>query len=631
MSDDTVSFGPVAEHLESSGGTRLRKRGRRSRRTIATAVGGLGVVAVGGVCLWAWQAYFAQGAQPSEALPSGTLAYVSIDLDPPGKQKLEALDFLRKFPAAEKELGLDSDDDVRRSIFEELASGESCDSLKYADDIEPWIGERAAVAVVQQARLEPVVVLQVEDAGGLGAGLDALLDCASSGDQGLGYVIDGDWAVLARTEKVARQVVDDAGKATLADDAEFQEVTGEAGEAGIVTLYAAADAGPALLQEIEDNPDSYYFLPMLTTGLNPMSSLVGIGMMPLMYGFQDFEGEFAESGAEEYYPPELTKAEQKLLNEGYEHFEELTEAEREELFEAERKIMEKHNGGEMAFEEFPEEEFSEEDYPRPEVPEELQRALEDFSGLGGVVRFKDGGVELELVSDRLEGTFGNMFDGRSGDDIVSDLPDDTAFAFGAGFSDGWGNEAIAQLFPDFQFTGQTPKEMLADFEKASGLEVPGDIETLGGDHLAIAAGQGFDPVNVFESPAQLPVGVRITGDPEKIEAVLTKIRAALPARDAKLLLSRRVGDDVLVGANADYLAEVAEAGRLGDSEQFRAVVPNADEATSVLFVNFDVGDWFVKMSSDGDRANAKPLEALGFTVWADGDRERTLARLTVED
>jgi hypothetical protein len=626
MSDDTVSFGPVAEHLESSGGRRLRRGSRRGRRAVATVAGGLGVVAVGGAALWAWQAYFAQGPQPSEALPSSTLAYVSIDLDPPGRQKLEALSFLRKFPAAEKELGLDTDDDVRRSIFEEFASGESCDSLKYADDIEPWIGERAALAVVQQTRLEPVVVLQVGDADGLGRGLDALLDCASDGGQELGYVVDGDWAVLGRSEKVARQVVDDADQGTLAEDQEFQDLTGQAGESGIVTLYAAADAGPALLQELDDNPNAYYLLPMLTTGFNPMSSLVGIGTMPLMYGVHD--AGYAESEAEVYYPPELTKAEQKLLNEGYRNYDELTKAQRDELFEAEQRIMEKYsNDEETGVEAYPEEDFA-----QPEVPDELRQALADFSGLGGVVRFNDGGVELELVSDRLEGTFGNLFDGKAGDDIVVGLPADTAFAFGAGFSNGWADDALAQLFPDVQFTGQTPAEMLADFEKASGLDVPGDIESLGGENLAIAAGEGFDPFTVFESPVQLPVAARITGDPDKIEAVLAKIRAALPAADAKLLLTRRVGDDVLVGANPGYLAELAKAGRLGDSESFRAVVPDADDATSVLFVNFDVGDWFVKMmSSDKDRANARPLESLGFTVWADGGRERTLARLTVAD
>jgi hypothetical protein len=62
------------------------------------------------------------------------------------------------------------------------------------------------------------------------------------------------------------------------------------------------------------------------------------------------------------------------------------------------------------------------------------------------------------------------------------------------------------------------------------------------------------------------------------------------------------------------------------------VVPDADDATSVFFINFDAGDWLVKMmESDKDRANAKPLDALGFTVWADGDRERTFARLTTQD
>jgi hypothetical protein len=632
MSDDTVSFGPAAEHLESSGGTRLRGGGRRSRRTVVTVVGGLGVVAAGGAALWAWQAYFAQGPQPSEALPSSTLAYVSIDLDPPGQQKLEALGFLRKFPAAEKELGLDTDDDVRRSIFEEFASGESCDSLKYADDIEPWIGERAALAVVQQTRLEPVVVLQVKDADALGRGLDALLECASDGGGELGYVVDGDWAVLARSESVARRVVDDADKNTLADDQEFQEMTGEAGEPGIITLYAAADAGPALLQEIDDHPNSYYFLPMFTSAFNPMSSLLSAGLMPLAYGSPDFEAEYAESGVEEYSPPELTKAEEKLLDEGWQRFEKMSEAERTSFLKTEQKIMERHYGGEFSEEEPFVDEYSEEDFPQPEVPGELRQALEEFSGLGGVVRFNDGGVELELVSDRLEGTFGNLFDGEAGDDLVSSLPDDTAFAFGAGFADGWADDAIAQLFPAYQFTGQSPAEMLADFEKATGLDVPGDVESLGGDNVALAAGEGFDPFTYLGSPEGLPVAARITGDPDRIEAVLTKIRAALPAADAKLLLSRRVDDDVLVSANAGYLAELATPGSLGDSQRFRAVVPNPDEATSVFFVNFDAGDWFVKMmSSDEERANATPLESLGFTVWADGDSERTLARLTVED
>jgi hypothetical protein len=52
----------------------------------------------------------------------------------------------------------------------------------------------------------------------------------------------------------------------------------------------------------------------------------------------------------------------------------------------------------------------------------------------------------------------------------------------------------------------------------------------------------------------------------------------------------------------------------------------------VFFVNFDAGDWLVRtMGSASDRKDAEPLEALGYTTWADGDRERTLVRLSVED
>jgi len=49
-----------------------------------------------------------------------------------------------------------------------------------------------------------------------------------------------------------------------------------------------------------------------------------------------------------------------------------------------------------------------------------------------VVRFEDGGGELEMVSDRLDGTLTGVADGEAGDDLMSELPDDTAIAFGAG-------------------------------------------------------------------------------------------------------------------------------------------------------------------------------------------------------
>lgn len=89
---------------------------------------------------------------------------------------------------------------------------------------------------------------------------------------------------------------------------------------------------------------------------------------------------------------------------------------------------------------------------------------------------------------------------------------------------------------------------------------------------------------------------------------------------------------MLVGANAAYLDQLAEGGDLGGTARFRDVAPSAADAMSVLFVDFDAGDWLVETTgNDRDRADAEPLDALGDTRWADGDRERTLLRLTIED
>ena len=49
---------------------------------------------------------------------------------------------------------------------------------------------------------------------------------------------------------------------------------------------------------------------------------------------------------------------------------------------------------------------------------------------------------------------------------------------------------------------------------------------------------------------------------------------------------------VAIGPNDDYLAEILGDGGLGDSEAFRNVVREAEQAGAIVFVNFDAGgDW----------------------------------------
>jgi hypothetical protein len=85
-----------AAPTETSGG----RGGRRAWWIAGGAVALLGV----GAGAWAALGFFQQGAQPAEALPSTTVAYLSIDLDPAGGQKIDAFRTLNKFPAFKDEV-----------------------------------------------------------------------------------------------------------------------------------------------------------------------------------------------------------------------------------------------------------------------------------------------------------------------------------------------------------------------------------------------------------------------------------------------------------------------------------------------------------------------------------------------
>lgn len=276
--------GPVTEQLHTGAGGPIppegggKGRGARRGLIIGLVVGALALIGGGGV--WAWMAYFKQGPQPAEALPDSTLAYFSVDLDPSGEQKIEALKTLRKFPGFKENVGLDTDDDVRERIFEEMQKSGTCTELDYGDDVEPWLGDRAAVAVVDlgNEHPDPVFVLQVKDQDKAEDGLNKLVNCGNeaggeSEDLG-GYAFNGDWVVLAETEDIAQDVVDDAEKNSLKDDDTYQKWTEAVGDPGVVNLYASEKAGEALVE------------------FTPIMEEIGTGADPeeMKAALEDFEG-----------------------------------------------------------------------------------------------------------------------------------------------------------------------------------------------------------------------------------------------------------------------------------------------------------------------------------------------------
>jgi hypothetical protein len=525
---------PGTEYLEQGGGAPLGREpssgGRRKAVLAGTAVVGLAAVGAG---VWAAASFFATGAQPAEALPASTIGYASVDLDPSGGQKLEAFRMLDKFPAFEEEIGLDADDDIKRRIFEEAGLADTCDGLDYAKHVEPWLGDRAAVAAVDLGKEQPVPVgiLEVTDADAAAGGLDKLRECA---DEQAGWTIDGDWAVVAETEALAREVVSETAEGNLADDSTYRQRMEEVGEAGVANLYVAAEAGQHLADYFEH--------------------LVPFGEM----------GPGAPSG----------------------------------------------------------------------LPDEVTQGMRGFKGMAATLRFDDGALEFEAVSEAATMQQGGFIATDAGDDVLASLPEDTAAAIGIGFEDGWAQRYLDQVTAQLGGGPQADK-LIAQAEMWTGLELPEDVETLLGDSTVLAVGADFDP-EVFEnSPdgSDVPIGLKMKGDPEAIERVLDKIRGRIGPASSGPLGSSSEGDVVVVGPNADYRARMVGDGGLGDSETFRDVVRESERAGGIVFVNFDAGDGWLDALAEEDpeaKENLAPLDAFGASTWQDGDTSHAMVRLTTD-
>ena len=563
--DGPQGSGP--EYLEHGRGGPLEPRSTPSRNRRPLLIAGGAIVALGvvGGAVWAVTSYLGTGPQPAEALPASTLGYASIDLDPSASQKIEAVTMLRKFPAIKKELGLDTGDDLRRKLFDLVQDDVDCKSLDYGDDIEPWIGSRAAVAAVDTGddQPTPVLVLQVTDEDAAQKGLAEIQSCAPAGDNSGGgsdnggsdelggWAINDGWVVVAETDKLASTVAADAAESSLADDSDFQSWSDQVGDAGIINLYAAPAAGRYLADNLGE------FGPMLGGGSGSASS-----------GSCTSDSE----------------------------------------------------GSETCLEDMPS--------PSSDVPDEVSDALKDFKGMAATVRFDDGALELEVAGDpgvSQKGLYGT----DAGDDVLATLPADTAAALGVGLDKGWFTDLVEQLG---SYGGaSSPAELLAELSDSSGLDLPGDAETLAGESFSLSVGSDFDPETAFNSGdgSDVPVAAKVKGDSDAIAGVLDKVRGQLGPQE-NVLGSDSDGDLTVIGPDADYRSEVLKDGGLGDTDAFQNVVREAGDASAIFFVNFDAGDWLVKVAS-GDQEltdNLEPLEGLGLSAWQEDDAGHAVLRLT---
>jgi hypothetical protein len=211
-------------------------RGGGKRRLAAIGIGVVAVAGIGVGAAFAAGAFGGSGAQPDGLVPATAVGYVSVDLDPSLGQKVDALRFLRKFPAAKASLG--STDDLRKWVFEQATKDDaSLSQLSYDRDVKPWIGDRFGLAVVPGATAgaEPsvVVVIQVSDEGKASAGLKKLIKDPSDGT----CAVAKGYAVCAETPAILSTVQAAAAKHSLADDPNFKSDVSSAGSRGIALAW----------------------------------------------------------------------------------------------------------------------------------------------------------------------------------------------------------------------------------------------------------------------------------------------------------------------------------------------------------------------------------------------------------
>ncbi len=212
---------------------------RRRRPWILGVAAAVLLLLFGGGGLVAYQALNGGGVQPEQVLPADAVAFYKIDLNPSASQKIDAARLLHRLPQLG---GLTGSGDWRRQLFQALLQdGELPDGISYDRDLKPWLGERAAVAVLPQqsgAADVPVLVLQCSDAG---KARTALANFNVVG--GLSFYRG--YAVLAPSQAIADQAVTGAKSLSLAADPDYRADFRQLGGSGIAAGWADLGAlGP---------------------------------------------------------------------------------------------------------------------------------------------------------------------------------------------------------------------------------------------------------------------------------------------------------------------------------------------------------------------------------------------------
>ncbi len=215
-----------------------------SRPGLLIALAVVAALVIGGGAWAATRMLGGGGDQPASALPEETAVYLQLDINPSVGQKIAAVRFFQGLD--DEVLQTLREGDIRQQAFEWMAEEEEAfASIDYAEDIEPWLGDRLALGVIPNGSDEPYVgiALQVKDEDAANDGLTLLQQATNSaGGEGAGvdWYFHGDYVVLSTTEAIdSLQSMTEAG--SLADKETFSGDMDALGDEGVVSAWVDAE------------------------------------------------------------------------------------------------------------------------------------------------------------------------------------------------------------------------------------------------------------------------------------------------------------------------------------------------------------------------------------------------------
>ncbi len=224
---------------------------KRSRRGwIIGSVVAVAVLILAGGGFAAYGFISGGGAQPEEVVPAEAVAFVKIDLDPAASQKVALARLAARFDVGDA--AASADDQGPSQILSDVLSEATDVDVDFARDIEPWVGSRAAVALIapEDGNLEeakPLVVIASTDDQAAQASLERLFPATDGYD----VAVRNGFALVGSPNDVA------APAQSLSEVSAFTQAEAAIGDSivlGYVDLDGIVDAAEKAGEDTSDLP-----------------------------------------------------------------------------------------------------------------------------------------------------------------------------------------------------------------------------------------------------------------------------------------------------------------------------------------------------------------------------------------